>query len=93
MLSELDSLNLNLCSKQCNKNFVLHLIVVPQLSSDWQHNYSTKTRQAGHGNRQSMYSLISMGVIQSSQGKQATVTVSALLPITCQCKCSFICLE
>jgi len=32
----------------------LHLIVVPQLSSGWQHNYSTKTRQAGHANEQSM---------------------------------------
>jgi len=25
-----------------NTEFVLHLIVAPQLSSGWQHNYSTK---------------------------------------------------
>jgi hypothetical protein len=37
---------------------VLHLIVVPQLSSGWQHKYSTKTRQAGHENEH--YSLMSM---------------------------------
>jgi hypothetical protein len=60
MLSELHSLNLILCNKQHNKKFVLHLIVVPQLSSGWQHNYSAKTRQAGWANEQSMYSLMSM---------------------------------
>ncbi len=60
MLSELHSLNLKLCSKQYNKNFVLHLIVAPQLSGGWQHYYSTKTRQAGHANEQSMYSLMSI---------------------------------
>jgi hypothetical protein len=39
----------------------LHLIVVAQLSSDWQHNYSTKTEQAGCANEQSLYySLLSM---------------------------------
>jgi hypothetical protein len=39
--------NLKLCSKQYNRIFVLHLIVVPQTSSGWQHNYSTKKgRQA-----------------------------------------------
>jgi len=32
MLSELHSLNLNLSSKQYTKNFVLHIIVAPQLS-------------------------------------------------------------
>ncbi len=31
--------------------------MVPQLSSGWRHNYSTKTRQAGRANEQSMYSL------------------------------------
>ncbi len=50
-----------LCSKQYNKNFVLHLIVALQLRSGWWHNYSTKTRQAGRANEQSMYSLMSMG--------------------------------
>jgi len=57
MLSELHILNLKLCSKQYSKNIVLHLIVAPQQSSGWQHNYSTKTRQAGRTNEQSMYSL------------------------------------
>ncbi len=47
MLSELHSLELKLYRKQYNKNFGLHLIVVPQLSSGWQHNYSTKKRQTG----------------------------------------------
>ncbi len=54
MLSELHRLNLKLCSKQYNKNFGLHLIVAPQLSSGWWHNYSTKTRQASRANEQSM---------------------------------------
>jgi hypothetical protein len=61
MLSELHSLNFKLCSKQYNKKFVLHLIVAPQLGGSRQHNYSTKTRQAGCANEQSMYSLMSMG--------------------------------
>jgi len=60
MLSELHILNLKLCSKQYNKKIVLHLIVGPQLSSGWQHKYSTKTRQVGQANEQSMYSLMSM---------------------------------
>jgi hypothetical protein len=60
MLSEFHSLNLKLCSKQYNKNFVLHLIVVQELSSGWQHNYSTKTSEAGRANEQSMRSLMSM---------------------------------
>jgi len=59
MLTELHSLNLNLCSKQYNKNLVLHLIVAPQLISGWRCNYSTKIRQAGRANEQSMYSLMS----------------------------------
>jgi hypothetical protein len=29
--------------------------VVAQLSGGWLHNYSTKTRQAGHANEKSMY--------------------------------------
>jgi hypothetical protein len=60
MLSELHSLNLKLCSKQYNKKFVLHLIVAPQLGGGRRHNYSTKTRQAGRANEQSMYSHMSM---------------------------------
>jgi hypothetical protein len=60
MLSGLHSFNLKLYSKQYNKKFVLHLIVAPQLSSGWRHNYSTKTRLAGRANEQSMYSLKSM---------------------------------
>jgi hypothetical protein len=53
-------LNLKLCSKQYNKIDILHLIVVPWLSGGWRHNYSTKTRQTGHANEQSMYCLMSM---------------------------------
>jgi hypothetical protein len=36
------------------------LIIVPQLSGGWQHNYSTKTREAGCANEQSMYSVMSI---------------------------------
>jgi len=35
MLSELQSFNLKLCSKQYSKIFVLHLVVTPKLSSGW----------------------------------------------------------
>jgi hypothetical protein len=63
MLSELHSLNLKLCSKQSNKKIVLHLIVVLQLSSGWRLKYSTKTREAGWANEQSMHSFMSMAVI------------------------------
>ncbi len=70
MLSELHSLNLKLCSKQYNKKFVLHLIVVPQLGGSWQHNYSTKTRQAVRANEQSMDSLMSMHAVQKQKKKQ-----------------------
>ncbi len=37
------------------------MIVAPQLSSGWWHNYSTKTRPTGHANEQSMYFLMSIG--------------------------------
>ena len=36
------------------------MIVAPQLSSGWQHIYSTKTMQAGYANETSIYSLMSM---------------------------------
>ncbi len=39
--------------------------MAPQLSSGQQHNYSTKTRQTGRANEQSMYSLTSMGAIET----------------------------
>jgi hypothetical protein len=54
-------LNLKLCSKLYNKIDVLRQIVASQLSGALQHNNSTKTRQAGNANDQSMYSLIAMG--------------------------------
>jgi hypothetical protein len=60
MLSELYSLNLKLYSKQFNKNFLLHLIAAPQLSSSLRHNYSAKTRLTGCTNEWSLYSLMSM---------------------------------
>ncbi len=41
--------------------------MVPQLGGGRQHNYSTKTSQAGHANEQSMYSLMSMGVTIGSK--------------------------
>jgi hypothetical protein len=52
MLSELHNLNLKLCNKQYNKMSLLHLIVVPQLSSGWGHNYSTNARPTGRANKQ-----------------------------------------
>jgi hypothetical protein len=45
----------------------LHLIVVQQLSSGWQHNYSAKIRLAGHANEQSMYSRMSMVAIRAAK--------------------------
>ncbi len=53
-------MNLKLCSKQITKIDLLHLIMAPPLSGGWQHNYSTKTRQAGYANELSIYSLMSM---------------------------------
>jgi hypothetical protein len=41
------------------------MIVVSQRSRGWQHNYSTKTRQAGCANKQCMYSLMFMASIGS----------------------------
>ncbi len=75
MLSELHSLNLDLCSKQYNKKIILHLIVVPQLSSGCQHDYSTKTSQAGCANEQSMYALMSL-LCHDDLLKKARVFVS-----------------
>jgi hypothetical protein len=75
MLSELNSLNLKLYSKQYNKKFVLHLIVVPQLSSGWHHNYSTKTRQAGWAYEQSMHSLMSMGTAKGLFTRESDFTL------------------
>ncbi len=63
------SLNLKLCSEQYNKKFVLHLIVASHLSSGHQHNYSTKTRQAGQANEQSMYPLMYMVFIHVCMDK------------------------
>jgi len=48
--------------------------VAPQLSSDKQHNYTSKTRQAGCANEQSMYSLMSMIVTILYVVKQAMET-------------------
>ncbi len=58
MRSELSNLNLKLGSNQNNKIDFMHLIVAPQLSGDWQHNYSTKASQAGSTNDQSIYSFM-----------------------------------
>ncbi len=56
----LRNLNLKFCREQNNKNDLLHLIVIPQLSDGWEHNYSTKTSQVGLANEQYMFSLKSM---------------------------------
>jgi len=74
MLSKLHSLNLKLWSKQYNKKFVLHLIVAPHLSSVRWHNCSTKTRQAGRANEQSMYYLMSM--VSGNSEKESKVRVN-----------------
>jgi hypothetical protein len=60
ILFKLHKLNLKLRNKQYNEIDILHLIVVPKLRGGRQHNYSTKTRQAGHANEQSIYSIMSM---------------------------------
>ncbi len=79
MLSELQSLNLKLYSKNHNKIFVLHLIVAPQLSSGWWHNYWTKTRQAGHADEQSEYSLMSMILTHSELGNSVVSEASKVV--------------
>jgi hypothetical protein len=48
---------------------------VPQLSGGWQHNYSTKTRQAGCANEQSMYSLLSL-ILPLQNCKLETILIS-----------------
>jgi hypothetical protein len=78
MLSELHNLSSKLCSKQQNKIFVLHLKLVPQLGGSWQHNYSTKTRQAGQANEHSMYSLMSM----HKRKKEIVILCNTLQPLT-----------
>jgi hypothetical protein len=40
--------------------YLLNQIVVPQLNGGWQYNYSTKARQGGRANEQSIYSLLSV---------------------------------
>ncbi len=52
MLFEQHKLDLKLFSKKCYKINLLQQIVVQQPSGGWQHNYSTKTRQAGRANEQ-----------------------------------------
>ncbi len=82
-------MNLKLCCKQYDKINLWHLIVVPQLSRGWQHNYSTETRQAGCANEQSMYSLMSMDATDMivsicvilprvTKVSKATVTVASM---------------
>jgi len=44
---------------------------MPLLNGGWQHNYSTKTMQAGNANEQSMYSQFSMGVTKKASNKLA----------------------
>jgi hypothetical protein len=44
------------------KTDLLHWIVEPQLNGGWRHNYSSKTRLAGHAKEQPIYSLLSMSL-------------------------------
>ena len=57
--AEMNCFSCSPTSKQYNKKIVLHLIVMPQLTSGWRYNYSTQTRPAGQANEQSMYSKMS----------------------------------
>ncbi len=79
MPPELHSLYLKLCSKQYNIFILLHLIVVPQISSGWQHNYSTKTRQAGHTNEQFRYSLMAVVLVNNGWYGKSISWLSYLL--------------
>jgi hypothetical protein len=64
---------LKLCHKKYNKIDLLHLIVAPQLSSGRWHNHSTKTRQVGHVNEHSIYSL--MAIVWRVMGWLLTIFV------------------
>jgi len=61
-LFKLQNFNLKSCSKQNYQIDLLPLIVVPQLSNGWWHDYSTKTRPVGHANEQSIYCLMSINI-------------------------------
>jgi hypothetical protein len=61
-------LNLKFCGKQYNKRDLWHRIVAPHLSGGWQHNYSTKARQAGCACEQPIYSLMSMAWRDTTDG-------------------------
>jgi hypothetical protein len=58
--SDLCNFNLKLGNKQYEKIGLMHMIVAPQISGGWQHNYSTKARQAGHAKEQSVYNILSL---------------------------------
>ncbi len=45
-----------------NFSFYNFFQIFRQLRGGWRHNYSTKTRQTGRANQQSMYSLVSIDV-------------------------------
>jgi hypothetical protein len=62
ILTELHTLDLILCHKLDYKIDLLRWIVVPQLSGGRLHSHSTKTRQAGRDNEQSIYSYLYMGI-------------------------------
>jgi hypothetical protein len=63
-LTGLDLSVLQIKTKFVSCHTAFHLIVARQLSSGWRHNYSTKTRQSGWANEQSMYSLMSMMLME-----------------------------
>jgi hypothetical protein len=61
----------------------MHLIVAPQLSGDWQHNYSTKASQAGSTNELSIYSLMPMVDPIRSFLPFTIFTIFTTLPFNC----------
>ncbi len=60
--------------------------MAPKLGGGWLHNYSTKTRQGGHANELSMYSLMSMfdtacGVLHTFKFLAELKQISSLVTI------------
>jgi hypothetical protein len=64
---------------------------VPKLSGGWQHNHLTETRQAGHANEQSIYSLLSTISINatSSITKTNCSYAECRLSDSCYAECRF----
>jgi hypothetical protein len=63
--SELCNFNLKLGSKLYEKIGLTHMIVAPQISGGWQHNYSNKARQT-RSKEQSIYFLMSLDLTKNA---------------------------